>query len=323
MRFVYIFSIIFLDDMSKCFVIVPVPMIKELLLRTDGIETILKYGLYHSARLQNTGLEPTDMIRQLLYCFHRQQKALTISLKNTLDKLVESGDLYIDEDYNGFYGPDFNPEESINDLTEICKNDESLKDEICEWYDLYQFYSLANIEENGYAMEATAKIGRKYDDYEGSPYAMFSPNLLIDLRDRYRTEQDRVRLAMLLSIISIVGKKRFAATTKKHIIFRMFGAKSEEELNANLKNKALDACYQKYTTRKVFDKLRDELLTRKLLKCYHGHAGRVYVSNQYSFNELIDEIADFISQGHSYANKWKTNEDALTKRLTSINKGAS
>jgi hypothetical protein len=152
---------------------------------------------------------------------------------------------------------------------------------------------------------------------------MISPNYLMDLRDKCRTEKDRVRVAMLLSISSIVGAKRFAATTKKHIIYRMFGAKNDSELQNNLCDQSLRACYEKYTTRKVFDKLRDELLIRNMLKCYHGHAGRLYVSNQFRFFELVDEIAEFIQKSISPTQKWKSNESELMKRLTDINKGTT
>lgn len=301
---------------------VPVPMIKEVLAKTNGIELILEYGLYHAARKQKTYFESVTPLRQLMYCYYRDTEALTPSLKKRLDELVEEELLFIDEDYHGFNGTEFNPEEEMNALYSICEEDTDFREEIWEWYDLLQFYKLVNLVLNGRAMAEDISVVNRYDEYTGEPYAMISPNFLIDLRDKCRTEKDRVRVAMLLAICSIIGTKRFAATTKKHIVSRMFGAKNDAELQKNLSDKSLYSCYQKYTTRKVFDKLRDELLSKNMIKCYHGHAGRVYVSNQFRFSELVDEIAEFIRKCTSPTPNWKSNESELTKRLTSINKGA-
>lgn len=295
---------------------IPVPMIKEVITHCNGIDIILRYGLYHSAMLQKVDSELIVPLRQLLYCYYRDEDALTPFLKNQLDDLVEEEELCIDEDYHGFYDKEFFPEEEINTLYAICEENEDFKDKIYEWYKTYQFYQLANLVLSGKSIDETISVASKYGEYDGEPYARIGLRFLIDLNKRFTTEKDRVRVAMLLSICSIVGTKKFAATTKKHIIFRMFGAKNSTELEKNLSNKSLNSCYHKYTTRKVFEKLRDELLMKNMLKCYHGHAGRLYVSNQYNFTDLVDEIADFIKKSTHSNQSWKENENELMKRLT-------
>lgn len=307
--------------MSDCFVMIPVQMIKEVMVNTNGIDVILCYGLYHSARKQKTDIESFEPLRQLMYCYHRNTKAITPSLSQQLEERIEAGDICIDEVYNGFNGPEFNPELEMEGLCQLVQNDKELKEEIWEWYDMLQFYKLAELVQNGNAIAQTIAVAKRYGRFDGEPYAMISTHLLITLRDKFRTEKDRAALAMLLSICSIIGKKNFAATTKKHIIYRMFGSKNEEGLKENLCSKPLKACHQKYTTRKVFDNLRDELFKRSLLKCYHGHAGRVYVSNKFCFQELIDDIADFIRKNTHPVPSWKSNENELMKKLTNVSKG--
>ena len=302
---------------------IPVPMIKEVLAYSNGIDIILRYGLFHSAMAQKVDSELFAPLRQLLYCYYRDEDALTPSLKNQLDDLVDAEELSIDEDYHGFYGQEFFPEEEINALYAICEENMDFKNKIYEWYKIYLFYKLANLVLNGESIASTISVANKYCEYKGAPYARIGLRFLIDIANKCRSEKDRARIAMLLSICSIVGKKKFAATTKKQIVYRMFGAKNDVELEKNLNNKSLKGCYVKYTTRKVFEKLRDELLMRNMLKCYHGHAGRVYVSNQFKFADLVDEIADFIKKcTHSYQS-WQENENELMKRLTNVNKGTS
>ena len=307
---------------TKCFILVPVPMIKELMTRTDGINVILMYGLYHSARKQKT--TAGEPFRQLLYCYFRETDVLTPSLKLQLDNFVDEGK--ISDDIGcafGSYGSEFSPETEVEELSLLCKENLELQNEILEWYKIVQFYKLSNLALNGNAIAATISCAKKFGEFQGEPYAMISPNLMIDLRDKGQAEKDRVRMAMLLAICSIVGTKRFAATTKKQIIKRMFGAKNDDELSNNLLNKSLNSCFSKYTTRKVFDKIRDELLAKNLLKCYHGHAGRIYISNKFSFSELLDEIVDFIRKSTSPSANWRQNEKELMKRLTDLNKGTT
>lgn len=302
---------------------IPIPMIKEVIAYSNGVDIVLRYGLYHSAMLQKVDSELITPLRQLLYCYYRDRNALTPSLEDKLDDLVKEGKLCIDEDYNGFYDKEFFPEEEINALGGICEKDKDFKDTIYDWYKLYQFCKLCNLVFKGGSIAKTISVASKYGEYEGEPYARIGIRFLIDIASKCQTEKDRVKVAMLLSISSIVGKKKFAATTKEHIILRMFGAKNRAELEKNLCDDSLSSCYQKYNTRKMFEKLRDELLKKNLLKCCHGHAGRLYVSNQFYFSDLIDEIVDFINKSTQPNQNWKDNERELMKRLTNVNKSTS
>ena len=302
---------------------IPVPMIKEVIAYSNGVDIVLRYGLYHSAMLQKVDSELITPLRQLLYCYYRDKNALTQYLIDKLDDLVKEGILCIDEDYHGFYDKEFFPEEEINALYTICEENKDIKEKIYEWYKLYQFCNLCNLALRGGSIEKTISVVSRYGEYEGEPYARIGLRFLIDIASKCRTEKDRMEVAMLLSICSIVGKKNFAATTKEHIILRMFGAKNRVELEKNLCDDSLSSCYQKYNTRKMFEKLRNELLLKNLLKCCHGHAGRLYVSNQYKFMDLIDDIADFIKKCTLPNQSWKENERELMKRLTNINKSTS
>ena len=304
---------------------IPVPMITVLYNSPNAYNEVLSYGLYHSAQKQKENFD--GALKQVIYNWYKHKDRLTLSLRERLQSMIDEGVWGEDEDYQGFVGCNndtFNPEYEMSDLQEYCKEDIDFREEIIVWYNLKQFLEAAGFgaEKLGVAITNVIKDAKKYDDFDGQPYAMVSPNLLLDYMNKHPKEKDRVRLAMVLAIQSIIGDKKVAATNKNLIVARMMGCKSSRDLETTIGgNEKLKEIFDIYTTRKKFDGLRDELLGYGFLKCWYPRAGSVYVSIQYEFKDVVDEIAILIFKKSKRKKERAENDRLLKEHFTLLNKG--
>ena len=307
---------------NKCFVMIPLPMIKVLFQTPNAFEKILSTGIYKSAFRQRIAGEDRPLM-QMVYCWYAKKECLTASIREKLEELLKQ-DVWFDDDcYRGF---DTNGNftagvELYNGLFDYVKKDNDFFKAIEEWYAIYQFNGLIGFSQGG---EQITRIIERADTElakdNTQPYALVNPNTFFYHAKTHTKERERARLAMGMAISTIVGSKEFAATSKSQIAMRMFGCKNDEELEKTLQDHSLKECYDRYTTRKIFDRLRDDLLEKGYIKCYHGHAGKVYVSTR----NTVDKLDTFIKKEKKQPNRsWKADEKALNKRLTDINKGTS
>ncbi len=105
------------------------------------------------------------------------------------------------------------------------------------------------------------------------------------------TADDRAMWAMYMGISSIIGDKDFAQTTSEMIKCRMFGAINQKELELLLKDETLKRVYDKYTTKRQYNKLLNIIQDRNMVTEI-GLNRRTYVSTKM---ENVDELVDAIS----------------------------
>ena len=301
---------------------IPLPMIKVLFQTPNAYEKLLATGIYKSAFRQRIASEVRPLI-QMVYCWYSKKECLTASIKEKLEELQKE-DVWFDDDFqrgfdtNGDFTADV---ELYNGLFDYVKKDKEFFNKILEWYVIYQFNELIGFSQKGaFISSIIERANVKLAEDVTQPYTMVNPEYFLKLGKTCSKERDRARIAMALAINTIIGSKEFACTSKSQITMRMFGCKNGDELTETLKDQNLKECYDQYTTRKIFDRLRDDLLEWGWVKCYHGHAGKVYVSNRYT----VDKLDTFIKKEKRQPRRnWKTDEKALKERLTDINKGTS
>lgn len=104
------------------------------------------------------------------------------------------------------------------------------------------------------------------------------------------TDDRRAMWVLYFSIKSILGTKNFVATTSSLIMARMAGARSTKELcqvKDQLSPKQQEF-YDKYTTRRRYDRLMELLQTNKMIVEY-GSNHKTYLSVKMSLVNLIKE----------------------------------
>lgn len=138
-------------------------------------------------------------------------------------------------------------------------------------------------------------VAKHETTYNKDPSVMLKTGLMFDYYKNEKSFNDLILFASYAAIRSIIGNKDFAGTTKKMIVCRMIGAKSDKVLNDFLKIKELKVIHDKYMKRYWFDKLIAELLKRGFLQSKMalkiGLKSRIYLSCKLDYNELPSAIA--------------------------------
>lgn len=258
--------------------------------KSEAITNILRYGIYHYAMAIDYNLE--NVARQI--CFHHYRRNLDSDIIEQLNKhdFEYFGN---DEDYNGFSGENFNPEDEINELLKMFENDSLLQSLCIEFYGIIKALELLNLNGNTYTIKTTAKrIKRQIKPKEVLP--MIGIHLLFDYRDSEKNEFDIVQLLAFVSINSIIGLKSFAKTNKGFILKRMFG----ENIN--------DEILSKYEKRHHWEKLLFQLQLNWNINVYSNRTRGIWVSigKKYPLQKLI-EHAENVKAKNSIENfkKWK------------------
>lgn len=317
------------------FYIIPVPMLRILFTNTDAYNVLSHVGCYISAR-KSSKYEDEEVIRHLTYCYFRRKHELTSDLVRLLEYYYD-GQLEDDtglftfglNDEEIFFGDEANfegiedevePYSPLGLIANAYRKDKDIREYAKEWHDVYQFDKTCNINISGGLISNTIRLGTKYN-YANQPYAMINPNFLLDYRNKNKTERARAEFAMLLAISSIVGEKGWAATTRNLIIARMFGAKDSDGLEDALKGcsqkegKLLKEAFDKYTTRRIFESMRDNLISKGLIKCWTPYSHRVFVSISHKLEEIENDIKFFLKRKQSPKEQMKQDTTRLKELI--------
>ena len=318
------------------FYTIPVPLIKRLFVNPDAYNELLHAGGYFSAK-RVSSYSNDDVLKHLVYCWYRQRDMLTPSIINDIENGMNED--VLEDDY-GLFDTDgtligstcflnddglsdgCEPETPIDHFGLFCKENLDFMEKAIEWHDVYVFYNECKVRFTGHVIAETIRIGKPLSNLATNcPYAIISPHFLMDYRDKNKTERARAELAMLLAINSITGKQEWAATTTGFIKARMFGAKNVEGLddalhgNSSKETQQLKAACEQYTTRRIFESMRDSLMRRGLIKCWVPQAKRVFVSPTKKLEEIETEILEFLKRKTSPKEQIKKDTERLLKLL--------
>jgi len=274
----------------------------------NGLSMIISYGLvYYATKFK---YEIREVARQLMYCYYRKQGIIQDRLLERIEEYIQSGQLTIDEDYNGFDGLEFNPENEINELLKFFESDSQFKDDTILRYQIAQSAGFLCI--NIGSMDGTIKrykegleIKNKFEQVYGPDcMPMIKPTQVFDFRD---SGKDLELFRAYIGIKSLIGQKKFVITTRNVILMRMLGCKSNESLQAFIsKNKDARDLYDKYNRsekalRYHFDKLFDKLLASGFLqsKIFERSVSRkIFLSTTLTHDQLAKEIILYSQKGN-------------------------
>lgn len=299
------------------YILFPLPLIQEIFKKPKNeFSDIFDVGIYRVS--QTIQISEHNAFKQLMYCYYRG--GLTKSLRNELSRLEESGIFYSDEDYNGFSGYEFIPDDEIESINEYCKEHQELKDEIEEFHRLRQVKDVLGIT---FDIDSVAKTFKEYhavyNGFHNQPLVSISQEMMFDFYKNTKTNYEKALFAMYAGIRSIIGNKDFAETTGSMIRCRMFGAKNQTDLELILRDKKVKFAYNQYTTDYHYKKMLKELVVRGFLLSEIGYNKRTYVSCKLDMKELEDAIVEYIKH-RSLNYKVKQFENRRLQAINSINR---
>jgi hypothetical protein len=122
---------------------------------------------------------------------------------------------------------------------------------------------------------------------EKEPFVMAKTKLILEFRDKDKSEQQLLLFASYCAIKSILGTKDIVKTNKALILSRMFGYRSTKDLPTNLQSNGV---FLKYCNRYHMDKLISMLEMNWKVKTYSRYTRGLYVSigSKISLSQLIE-----------------------------------
>ena len=280
--------------------------------KNNGLNIILDYGIIKYAT--SFKYDITEVARQLMYAYYRDRPMIQDSLYNMICSFIDSDQLSTDEDYNGFSGASFYPDDSIQELLKLFESDPKFKEGAIFRYQITQAESFLNIKD--YSIDRTIGNYNKGLSLKNSFESKYGPDAcpsikptqIIEFRD---SERDIDLLRAYIGIKSLIGHHNYVSTHKTVILSRMLGCKSNESLEAFLKsNKNAREVYEKYKGRKRMDTLLYKLIERGfIMMLSKKHESRIYVSAKI---KTPQELADIILKNRE--------ENNLKKQLAEANK---
>jgi len=220
----------------------------------------------------------------------------------SIDNYIESGQLTIDDDYNGFKGSEFDPMDEITELLKIFETDLQFKADAILRYQISKASDFLKIKIVSLDMiiehyNEGLELKKKFEEVYGPDcMPMIKPKQLIEFRN---PDKDLDLFRAYIGIKSLIGQQRFVVTTRNVILMRMLGCKSEKSLKAFIsKNKSAKELYNTYSRsdkaiRYHFDKLFGKLLSSGFLqsKIFERSVSRkIFLSTKLTHDQLANEI---------------------------------
>ncbi len=237
----------------------------------EGLNTILNFGIVHFGMRFEYNI--TEVARQLMYAYYRNRPLIQESLIIAMDKYAESGELFIDEDCNGFNGTEFDPNQSIEDLLELFELDRDFKTAAIFRYQTAQATNFLNIRIGSMdAIISRYKIAIEYQkDFEQKfgkdVMPGVKPSQIFEFRD---SGKDLDLFRAYIGIKSMIGRRNFVSSNKPAVLSRMIGCKNKEafEYCTSKMNKNYESflpTVHKYGKRYNMDKMLLTLANRKFI----------------------------------------------------------
>jgi hypothetical protein len=300
----------------------PVCWIRDLF--TDRIKTlnnIIAVGTYRFSR--SVKFDESLALKQILFDWYRHRDWLTSSLASQLSDLYDSGVLCLDDDYNGFAGDEFIPEE-LDDLINYTEGNPGLLDEAMDYFRIHCAYYTLDVRGN---KGGILIAGRELADIipDKHPWVMINKDLVFDYRDNAKEPWEIEQLAAYLGITSILGKKPYCKTNKHHILARMFGFVSYNDIPPepdpiirDLMGKyfTADLTAKRYPT----DKLLQQLELKWNLKFYGNHLRGIMIGNKKASLEAMALAAEKKKQSNKLAELKQRKLKAYKEAVQQLNK---
>jgi hypothetical protein len=253
---------------SRDYIIFPVAMLPEIFSdRQQAINNMLDYGAGYKA--QSSNIDFSKALSLTLYD-HLNGK----ETPNLIEFFVESSHIYRCDvfDIDGLFNESLIFEAWNEFAVNIYSEDITAeKEEIMAYGKMRDALKYLKMKQDvGTALRRFAKLERPGKEV----FVMMKSDTVISYRNEMKTDFELVLFCVYASIRSIIGSKHLAVKTNiEFVLKRAFG--NNEEL------------IKKYSTRRMYTKIMEELELNWGLKKYSYHTKGFYVSTKMSLQELI------------------------------------
>ncbi|MBR3456165.1 MAG: hypothetical protein IKH26_12685 [Bacteroidaceae bacterium] len=264
---------------------IPIPFIRLLVTQPEKTDSVITYCLYEATIRMDP--YPTDVLTQVVYEYVRhvrgQKSELPEEIINFIDDLVEDAKFGIDEDYMGFDSKGhFDPAEEVEQLGAYMHIRDPVYAIAREWFCVRRTWNSYDLQIPDFKRVRAVHNEYAAFHFPWKPFAWCKFDNLLKYLKRYNsgelTELERVVFAMYLALKSIKGEKAYTHATESWIWARTFGVNKEadfqREILENPKRAKAAELYRKYSTRRMFDKLRKLLVKWEFVRSCFGKQGR-------------------------------------------------
>jgi len=239
----------------------------------SGLRLILRYGIMNYAIKLKYNLQ--DVAKQVCYYYYRKQDVIQNSIIEKLNTAIDEDLFTPDEDYNGFAGDTFQPDDNISEVLKLFESDPQFKEDSIINYQLHLSTSGdhlgISIASNDSLIESYNKalqIQKNFEDKFGPDAMPFCKKSM--LFDFINNPKDIDLFRAYIGIKSMLGRRNFISSNKPAILSRMIGCKSKVAFEYYTtdkynKNKNLLPTVEKYSKRYHMDKLLLTLAERKYI----------------------------------------------------------
>lgn len=276
---------------------IPIPFIRLLLVKPSEAEHVIRYVIYRMSL--NVDTATINIFRQIIYVFYRTHELKTSSngsdsitlrpgchfpteISHEMISLWEKGKLELDFDKNGFGADgefldnsDSDNSFTLSTLDLYASNNDSFYSACKRWYQISQICKLVALKMEDLSVYTTAF--QRYAQYNISEevYAFIKTDIIKKYATRAKSglipEHERVQFACYAGIKSIIGHNDYYTANKELILARMMGLKCSSEITPDfLKRKErteANKIYYKYSQRRQFEKLLNDMLLYGYIKC--------------------------------------------------------
>jgi hypothetical protein len=249
----------------------------------SSLRLILRFGIMNYATKLKYNLY--DVAKQVCYYYYRKQDIIQNSIIKKIQKAIDEDLFTPDEDYNGFAGDTFQPDDNISEILKLFESDPQFKEDSILHYRLHLCTSInhlgISIASNDSLIKSynTALLIKKNFEEKYGPDAMpfCKKSMLFEFIEN---PKDIDLFRAYIGIKSLIGQKVYVTTHKTVILLRLMGCKSNESLKAFLKsNKDAKIIYDKYSVRRQIDKLFLRLMEKGfIIVLSKKHESRIYIS---------------------------------------------
>ena len=109
-----------------------------------GINLMICYGIIYFALKQKYTLR--DAARQMVYDWYRDRDNLDTNTLKLINEAIDREEFYEDEDYNGFSGDTFEPDDNIDQMLALFDKHENLKNRAIFNYHVHTACQILNID---------------------------------------------------------------------------------------------------------------------------------------------------------------------------------
>lgn len=224
-----------------------------------ALRLILRYGIMNYATKLKYNLQ--DVAKQVCYYYYRKQGVAQNSIIEKIETAIDQDLFTPDEDYNGFSGQTFQPDDNISEVLKLFESDPQFKEDSIINYQLHLStsgdhlgISIASNDDLIDTFNRALQIQETFEERFGPDAMPFCKKSM--LFDFISNPKDIDLFRAYIGIKSMLGRRNFISSNKPAILSRMIGCKSK-------------AAFEYYTTDK-YNKDKNLLPTvAKYGKRYH------------------------------------------------------